>query len=189
MFSTLQVDKSKIFAMNLMNTSYFRLITFTSFLLIVSSCSRTQSIVSVKEAVSSEKFLSSPFGHDESIKAFTRTLPKKTKIRKLVKRNAHYPEKTDTIYQFAYKSSEVLIYKTHFNREILIAGTVADSKVEMMNGLKVGITRNQLYHFIKDIKKTEADTLKISTPDNTRNINFIFKKDKLTKVMFTSYFD
>jgi len=175
--------------MSLISMRYFRLSVFVSFVVILASCSSTQNTVSVKEPVSAEKFLSSPFGHDESIKSFTKTLPSKTKIRKLVKRNVHYPEKTDTIYQFTYKHSEVIIYKTHFNREILIAGTVADSKVEMMNGLKVGITRDQLFQFIKDVKKTGADTLKISTPDNTRNFNFIFKKDKLTKVMFTSYFD
>lgn len=139
--------------------------------------------------VSQDKFFDTPFGHDESIASFKKTLPSKTKIRKLVKRNDHYPEKVDTIYQFIYRHSEVFVYKSSFNKEILMAGVIADPQIKLINGVTTGISKEQLYGAIKGIKKTEADTVKISTSDNTRKFSFIFKKGKLKKVTFASYYD
>lgn len=183
----IKFDKHKI--LEIMTYKPTLIFSLVALFIAFASCRGPKTVLSPKETITAEKFLASPFGHDESIKSFISTLPKKTTIRKLVKRNVHYPEKTDTIYQLIYKHSEVLIYKTHFNREILIAGVVGDTQVNLINGLTIGITKDQLIKSIKGIKKSEADTIKLSAPDDTRNFNFIFKKDKLKKITFTSYYD
>lgn len=154
------------------------------------ACKSTHELYTTPAAsISSEKFLKSPFGHDESIASFSKTLPTQTATKKLVRRNKHYPEKSDTIYQFKYKESEIFVYKSYFNKEILMAGTVANPQIELANGLKTGITREQLYKTVSGIKQSEADTLKLSTPENDRIFSFIFKKGKLKKITFASYYD
>ncbi len=140
-------------------------------------------------AISASKFLDSPFGHNESIAAFTKSLPAQTSIRKLIRRNTHHPEKSDTIYQFRYRSSEVFVYKSCFGNEILMAGVIANPQIEMANGVVVGISREQLHRALSGIKQSEADTLKISTPEKDRTVSFIFKRGKLRKISFASYYD
>ncbi|MGD9978596.1 MAG: hypothetical protein AB7S54_11770 [Bacteroidales bacterium] len=165
------------------------LVVVIALLLAALGCKSLHDVSAQTALISTDKFLEVPFGHDESIASFKQSLPRKTSIRKLARHNKHYPEKTDTIYQFRYRESEVFVYKSYFNREILMAGTVANSKVKLVNGITVGITRGQLYNSIAGIKPTESDTVKISNSDETRNFSFIFRKGKLKKVMFSSYLD
>lgn len=136
-----------------------------------------------------ETFLKSPFGHDESIASFRSTLPRKTAIRKMVTRNKHYPEKADTIYRFVYKKSEIFVYKSSFNKEILMTGSIVDPQVELANGIVPGISKEQLFSRLKGLKQTEVDTIKVSTPSDDRRFIFILKNGKVKKITFASYYD
>lgn len=107
----------------------------------------------------------------------------------MVTRNKHYPEKVDTIYQFIYKKSEIFVYKSSFNKEILMTGTIADPQVELVNGIVPGISKEQLLLRLKGIKRTEADTIKVSTPNEDRKFIFILRKGKVKKITFASYYD
>jgi hypothetical protein len=157
--------------------------------ILATGCKSTQTAATITKQIESQKFLESPFGHNESIAAFNKTLPDGTRIRKLARKNVHYPSKTDTIYQFKYKGSEIFVYKSNFNKEILMAGSILDPQIKLINGISTGITKDQLYNAINDIKRTEADTIKISTSSKDRNFSFIFKKGKLKKIKFDSYYD
>lgn len=171
-----------------MNNIKIGLLALT-FALLVIGCKSTKPTLKEIRPVNSEKFLGSPFDHDESIESFNKSLPQGTKVRKLARKNPHYPSKTDTIYQFMYKNSEIFVYKSNFNKEILMAGFIADSQIELINGITTGISREQLFNAIEGIKKTEADTVKLSTQGKDRTFTFIFKKGKLKKIKFESYYD
>lgn len=162
-------------------------IAFISFIVI--GCKSTKNVTKDINPIMSERFLDSPFGHDESIASFNKTLPDGTKIRKLARKNPHYPSKTDTIYQFRYKQSEIFVYKSNFNKEILMAGSIADSQIKLINGITTGMSREQLFNAIEGIKKTEADTIKLSTQGKDRTFTFILKKGRLKKIKFESYLD
>lgn len=172
-----------------MNNIKIVLSALTLILLAIVSCKSTKNVTKDIKPIISEKFLNSPFNHDESIASFNKALPDGTKIRKLARKNAHYPSKTDTIYQFLYKQSEIFVYKSNFNKEILMAGSIADSQIKLINGITTGMSREQLFNAIEGIKKTEADTLKLSTQGKDRTFTFIFKKGKLKKIKFESYYD
>ncbi|MGE0076770.1 MAG: hypothetical protein AB7S48_02825 [Bacteroidales bacterium] len=161
----------------------------TSIIVAQVGCNSVEKVSSSGDSIPVEKFLKSPFGHDESIAAFGKTLPKKTTVRKLVKRNKHYPERNDTIYQYRYKKSEIFVYKSYFNKEILMAGSIVDPQIQLVNGIHTGITRDMLLQLLKGVKKTEADTIKVSTPNDDRTFSFILNKGKLKKISFASYYD
>lgn len=162
-------------------------LTLISFLIV--SCKSTKNSTQEIEQIMFDKFLNSPFDHDESIASFNKTLPDGTKVRKLARKNAHYPTKTDTIYQFMYKQSEIFVYKSNFNKEILMTGSIANPQIKLINGIRTGISREHLFKAIEGIKKTEADTVKLSTQAKDRTFTFIFKKGKLKKIKFESYYD
>ncbi len=172
-----------------MNTIKFGLLALILISIVTIGCKSTKNVTKDIKPVISEKFLDSPFDHDESIASFSKTLPSGTRVRKLARKNVHYPSKTDTIYQFMYKQSEIFVYKSNFNKEILMAGSIADSQIKLINGITTGMSREQLFNAIEGIKKTEADTVKLSTQGKDRTFTFIFKKGKLKKIKFESYYD
>jgi hypothetical protein len=161
------------------------IITFIVILLL-SNCS-VQKEAEQFNKISQEKFLEMPFGFEENIKNFTNQLQPKFKTQKLLRKNAHYPEKTDTIYRFYYKKSEVFFYKTHLGKEFLIAGKIINNQVNLVNGIHVGIPKSSFTERFSDRLEFSGDSLQM-TGEGTK-YTFIFKKDKLHRINIDNYFD
>jgi hypothetical protein len=173
-----------------MNTSV-KIVCYTVLLVATgTSCNSISKVTTTDKALSKQEFLKSPFGHDESIQSFTSQLPTRTKIARYVRRNTHEPSKSDTIYKFSYKKSELFVYKTYFNREMLMAGKIVNPEIKLTNGISVGLTRDQLLKAISNIKESSSDTIVISNEYYGRTFNFIFNnKGKVREITFSSYAD
>lgn len=137
--------------------------------------------------ISQEKFLYQPFGFSEDIDSFSKHMEPKFRTQKLLRKNKHYPEKTDTIYQFIYKKSEIFFYKTHQGQEFLLAGKILDHQIKLTNDIKIGISKDNFQSRFSNQLNLETDTLEM-VGDGTK-YTFIFKKDKLARINIDNYFD
>lgn len=138
-------------------------------------------------AISQRQFLENPFGFKESIENFSSLTRPKFNTKKLLRKNKHYPEKTDTIYQLIYKNSEIFFYKTHQGKEFLLAGKVLNKQIELKNGIRVGITKDEFKSRFSDDLKFKADSLQM-IGEGTK-YTFIFGKGKLNRINIDNYFD
>lgn len=138
-------------------------------------------------AISQKDFLESPFGFKENIKNFTDLSSPSFRSQKLLRKNKHYPEKTDTIYQLTFKKSEIFFYKTHLKQEFLLAGKVLNKEIHLKNDIHVGITKDQFISKFSDELKFKADSLQM-IGEGTK-YTFLFRKNKLYRINIDNYFD
>ncbi len=133
-----------------------------------------------------EDFLSKPFNHKENTEGFSKSLPEGTRIRKLIKRSPREHHKPDTIYNFLYKKSKISVYKTRFNQEFLLGGTVLNPNIELANGIQVGMTREQFFSSFTNLQPTVNDTVVLKDEKIERTFNFYFSnRDLLDRFSFT----
>lgn len=154
--------------------------------LISFSCSTNKSTITYTPLSQSE-FLDSPFGMKESIANFQSITKPKFKTEKVLRKNKHYPEKTDTIYKFKYKKSSVYFYKTHLNQEFLLVGKIIDKQIQLKNGIRIGITKNDFKARFNESLNWQNDSLEL-IGEGTK-YTFIFEKDHLSKIKIDNYFD
>jgi len=156
-------------------------------LIIIIGCSTIENSNQTYPQISQEKFLEKPFGFEENIKNFSTLANPTFKIQKLLRKNIHYPEKTDTIYEFHYRKSEIFFYKTHTGKEFLLAGKIMNDQIELVNGIKIGIPKSAFTSRFSDNLNFTGDSLKL-IGEGTK-YTFIFKKDKLFRINIDNYFD
>lgn len=149
-------------------------------------CSTQKTTIEYK-SLSQKEFLENPFGFKESIENFSNLTNPKLNTKKLLRKNKHYPEKTDTIYQLTYKNSEIFFYKTHQGKEFLLAGKVLNKQIELKNGIRVGITKDEFTSRFSDNLRFKSDSLQM-IGEGTK-YTFIFDKEKLYRINIDNYFD
>lgn len=133
-----------------------------------------------------EAFLQSPFGHEESIADFTQSMPKGTRIQKLIKRNPRPNHRPDTIYSFIYKKSKISVYKTQFNQEYILGGSIKNPQIELINGIRIGMTKEEFYHSFTNLELANGDSILVQKPGAERRFNFYFnRKGKLDRYTFS----
>lgn len=161
---------------------------YTILILLISllGCTSQKSSVDFKP-LSQEEFLESPFGFKETIENFSNLEKPKFQTQKLLRKNKHYPEKTDTIYKFTYKKSEIFFYKTHTGKEFLLAGKVLNKQIEFINSIHVGIKKEDFTKQFLDNLEFNSDSVQMFG-DGTK-YTFIFKDEKLQRVNIDNYFD
>jgi uncharacterized protein YcfL len=143
-----------------------------------------------KQPVAVNQFLEKPFGESETIASLKKQFSKDVKIKRMIRRNKHDSQKIDTIFQFYYRKSEVFIYKTYFNREMLLGGVITDNKFPLINGVVPGMSRDNFFKSFKDINTNPTDSINLYSKELMRKFIFIFdKKGVLKKIDFSSYVD
>ena len=169
-----------------------RLILPLTLLFIVAACKVSNKVAEVPvQPVAVEDFVNEPFGFAETVKNFHKSFPglKETRV---LRKNVHYPEKSDTIYKLYSRKSSVMIYKTHFNREMLLGGVILDKRIKLRNGITVGASREEVQEAFTNLPKgaSSTDTLKISSEADLRTLKFVFDyKGKVKRISFSGYVD
>ncbi len=134
-----------------------------------------------------EEFLDNPFGFKETIDNFSHSSKPNFQTQKLLRKNKHYTEKTDTIYQFTYKRSEVFFYKTHRGKEFLLAGKIVNKQIKFTNGIHVGMSKDEFSNRFSDTPIFNSDSIQM-IGEGTK-YTFIFENNKLQRVNIDNYFD
>jgi hypothetical protein len=85
-----------------------------------------------------------------------------------------------------YKKSKWSVYKTQFNQEFVLGGVIKNPKVELANGIQIGMTKSKFIESIMDLSSDERDTVVIKHPKTNRTFNFYFDKNsRLQRFTFT----
>jgi hypothetical protein len=163
------------------------LIVLISFSCTTKKAATKQAIVSAPQ--NKETFILKPFGYEPNIRNFKTNLPSSFKLQIYSMKNMHNPAVIDTIYKFYQRKSTLLIYKNAANRELFFAGNIYNSKIQLKNGVKVGMTRTDFFRCFSDLKPNSKDTIRVSSKKAPNSINFIFKKDKLNVIKIDYYID
>lgn len=131
-------------------------------------------------------FMAKPFVQGETIGQFKANMPERTKVQKLIKRSPREHQVADTIYNYTFKNSKISIYKTRFNQEFMLGGIVRDSEVELANGIRAGMLRDDFYRSFTDLSRTPQDTVVLKHQQIDRSFSFYFdKRGRLAKFTFT----
>ena len=152
----------------------------------IAGCNSQKTTIAHK-SISQKEFLEKPFGFEENIKNFEHVSKPKFNTRKLLRKNKHYPEKTDTIYQFSYKKSEIFFYKTHTGKEFLLAGKILNKQISLKNNINIGISKDDFTSRFNDKLDFNADSLQM-IGEGTK-YTFIFQKEKLYRINIDNYID
>jgi hypothetical protein len=147
----------------------------------------SQKDITEYKKISQKEFLEEPFGFKESIENFSNNSDAKFKTQKLLRKNKHYPEKTDTIYQLTYKKSEIFFYKTYMGKEFLLTGNILNRQIELKNGIRVGITQDEFIQRFSNKLELNKDSL-MMIGEGTK-YTFIFDNEKLCRINIDNYFD
>jgi len=163
-------------------------IIYIVFLVLFFGCNAVNKSAEVDyEKISQEEFLEQPFGFKEDIKSFSENTSSRFGTQKLLRKNKHYPEKTDTIYQFRYRKSEIFFYKTHLGQEFLLAGKILNKQIVLINDIKVGLSKEDFQNRFSNQLNMATDTLEM-IGDGTK-YTFIFENNKLHRINIDNYFD
>jgi len=143
-----------------------------------------------RQPVTVKTFLERPFGESESVKVLSKQFGESVKIKRMLRRNNHDAQKVDTIFQFYHGKSKVFVYKTSYNKEMLLGGVIFDSKFPMINGIVPGITREAFFKSFIDLESSKADSINLNNKELTLKYTFIFSsKGILKKISFSLYVD
>ncbi|RPH33152.1 MAG: hypothetical protein EHM93_06370 [Bacteroidales bacterium] len=157
----------------------------------VFACKTSRNIaVKTNQTVTVKAFLDQPFGVDESIASFKKHFDHGVKLTKMIRRNKFDAQKVDTIFKFYTRKSEVFVYKTYFNREMLLGGVIKDKKFPLINGVMVGMKREDVFKAFNDLTITTKDSVELYSKELMRKFAFTFdSKGVLKKISFSSYVD
>jgi len=158
---------------------------------VASSCSTLKEVRTENyHPVSVKAFLDQPFGVNETVASLKKHFDKRVKVKRMIRRNKHDEQKVDTIVQFYYRKSEVFVYKTYFNREMLLGGMISDNRFPLINGVAPGMKRDDFFKAFTDLEVTTSLTVKLNSKELMREFTFIFDvKGTLKKIVFSSYVD
>ena len=158
---------------------------------VVYSCKTIKDVVNTNcQPVSVKTFLDQPFGVNETVAALKKHFDKGVKLKRMIRRNKFDAQKADTIIKFYSRKSEVFIYKTYFNREMLLGGVIEDNKIQLINGIALGMKRDAFFKAFNDLETNTKDSVKLNNKELMREFTFIFNaKGVLKKINFSSYVD
>jgi len=168
-----------------------RLIIITLIGFVFFGCKTSTKVVGrLHQPVSVKVFLDQPFGVGETVASLKNAFGDEVKLKKMIRRNKHDAQKVDTIIKFYTRKSEIFIYKTYFNREMLLGGVIADNKIPLINGVTPGMRRDAFFKAFNDIEITSKDSLELNSKELMRKFTFVFdSKGVLKKINFSSYVD
>lgn len=168
-----------------------RLAVICLFFFTVAACKTAKEVVSKSvQPVSCGAFLEQPFGVGESIAEFKKHFVNGVKVKLAIRRNRHDAQKVDTIFQFQSRKSNIFIYKTYFNREMMLGGKIADNKFPLVNGVVPGMKRDVFFKSFNDLTDNSKDSIELYSKEQMRKFTFTFdSKGVLKKITFSSYVD
>ncbi len=168
-----------------------RFVVICLFVFAVAACKTTKEVVSRSiQPLSCDVFLNQPFGVSETIASFKKHFVNGVKLKRAVRRNIHDAQKVDTIFQFCSRKSNIFIYKTYFNREMMIGGKIADNKFPLVNGVVPGMKRELFFKSFNNLEDNRKDSVELYNKELMRKFTFTFdSKGVLKKIVFSSYFD
>ncbi len=153
-------------------------ILFLLVMLISSVCSvnsYTQQYES--KSITVKEFLERPFNFVPSIKNFNASMSPSYKMQ----RYRMLKPPIDTIYRFYKGKNEIFLQRSKHD-ESMFAGSISSKKIQMQNGIQIGMYKKDFLCRFDGLMQRESDTIKLKHSDVNYCFTFIFKNDKLVLV-------
>ncbi len=168
-----------------------KIIYLVFLILVVYACkSLKNSVIDCKQPVTVNSFLEQPFGESETVASLKKQFGGDVKVKRMVRRNKHDVQKVDTIFQLYHRKSSVFVYKTYFNREMILGGIIYDNRFPLVNGVIPGMNREHFFKSFQDLNASSADSINLNSNEQTRKFTFVFDSQGiLKKISFSLYVD
>lgn len=150
------------------------------FLILLGSCSPKYEVQS-HTPLTIEEFIQNPFPQKVDIDKFRKD-HRNMKYRKYIRTPKFNASLKDTVYRFFSGKTNVLFYKPQQKNKIyLLSTTIGDKKVQLKNGIRTGLSINQVRQRFIDFPELMNNTIKFS--HSNKKAAFIFEDNKVAKIM------
>jgi hypothetical protein len=142
--------------------------------------SKSELIRAKTVAYTREQFAARPFGFDLTVENLERYYGKTL-------RKEHYliEGQPEEAYRFS-KGRTGLLFRQSYRQPLeLISAEIYSSKISLMNGICVGMSRKEFFWKFSDWLYDSADLLNLSSPETGYFYHFAFSKDKLKYIKIT----
>ena len=131
--------------------------------------------------ISTGEFIRSPFGFALTIENFEKRYGNTLKRQRYFTRNENNSAQTDTILKYYKGKTKVFFFKLgHAKYDgALIGAVIRTPAIELNNGIKTGMTKQEFFGKFSDWQYEESDTLILDLPYTSYTYNFVFKRNKL----------
>lgn len=92
----------------------------------------------------------------------------------------------DTIEQLRFKESNITIYRTP-DKNILISSDIRNPEFSLSKGIKVGISREELFKALNT--QSSRDTLTVTDLEGNTDVMLILKNNILSRIVYNGYVD
>ena len=132
--------------------------------------------------VSKKQFAAQPFGMELTLLNFENHYKKTLKRQRYFIQNMANSAQTDTIYQFYKGKTKILFYKPMKLEARIMGGTIRKPEVELINGIRVGLTRKEFFEKFADWPYDESDSLTLESPATGCNFTFVFSRGQIKEI-------
>jgi hypothetical protein len=128
-------------------------------------------------ACTQQQFAIQPFGFDLTVENLERQY-------KPTLRMEHYliDGQPEEAYRFFKGQTELLFHKAYSSPVEVMSGEIHSSKIKLMNGICVGMSRKEFFWKFSDWQYDSADALVLHSPSTGCSFHFVFAKDKLKTI-------
>jgi hypothetical protein len=128
-------------------------------------------------ACTQQQFAAQPFGFELTVENVTQQYKSALKLE-------HYliDGQPEEAYRFFKGQTELLFHKVYNAPLEVISGEIHTSKIKLMNGICVGMSRKEFFWKFSDWQYDNADALMLHSPTTGCSFHFVFVKDKLKTI-------
>lgn len=140
-------------------------------------------------------FIANPFlpASTPALKHYTQLLSCRYQIEKDTVTNLHNAKYIDTLYHLNFDSSTVELYYPIYTKQYLLSyADIKSTNLPLKNGIKVGMTRDELLQKLKDYKliiKEQKNLIEVCDWERNTWLRFHFSKNRLSSIQYEGYID
>jgi hypothetical protein len=127
-----------------------------------------------------EEFLVSPFGYQPTKDNFKHHLNYRMKVYTL--KNKISPQLRDTFVKFTKRASNLVVLIDQ-SGEHFLGGKIVDSKIQLMNGIHVNMSRYEFFRSFSNLKTLSTDTVEVFAIGQPNQFRFVFKDNLLHSIL------
>lgn len=126
-----------------------------------------------------------------SLAEITAKLGEPLKKNIIEKKNIHYPDSTDQLYELFYEGLFIRIYHvSEMKRDLLVSLEVTSDKYEILFDLRIGSSKSKVLESLGPADEAKTDLLRYYGSEyRAGEIDFLFKDDKLVAICWYYFLD
>lgn len=167
-----------------MKKAFLYSIIITIGLISMHSC-KAPALLDETAKISKDEFFYQPFGFEITLNSFAEKFPK-AKASKVIKRNEHYPTKSDTIHKFTAGKSSIFFYQSFNGRSFLLAANIIDDSFPLRNNVQPGLSRAALCNYMQEFPCNGGDIYYIQA--HNAEFKLFFNEQQVLTRIYIQYF-